>query len=327
MSATKGGPKGSGAKKTYEEMPYDLVKEGTLAVLAVGALVLVLSGVLSTPDVPALTAQQVVQQDPMLLVTTELNHLGLQDAIANYGPPYNHGTGAVQSLGPFAPQQWAGVQVPVNARKDDVLIPLHRMAVMDPAVKRTLAAWDHGSSAQQLAWVANVQKVLPQSSVRHDRLVLPNPGAVQYGPVPQMVNDYLRIARSGLLEAAIDGAVGPVPVLNRTKALLLLENTADTAYATKLNMLGDEWGVMKETGNYPGAVWLWYYTLLYQIPPYNTSDSADLLAVLTVTIVTFILMMTPFIPGLRSIPRWLKIYRLIWRDHYRETRERGGTQS
>ena len=188
MSTTKGGLNGAAAEKKYEEMPYDLVKEGTLAVLAVGALVVVLSGVLSTPDVPALTAQQVVQQDPMLLVTTELNHLSLQDAIANYGPPYNHGTDAVQSLGAFAPQQWAGVQVPVNARKADVLIPLHRMAVMDPAVNKTLTAWDQASSAQQLAWVASVQKVLPQSSVKHDRLVLPQPGALQYGPVPQMVN-------------------------------------------------------------------------------------------------------------------------------------------
>jgi len=25
----------------------------------------------------------------------------------------------------------------------------------------------------------------------------------------------------------------------------------------------------------------------------------------------------PFIPGVRSIPRRIKIYRLIWRDHYR----------
>ena len=323
MSRVRNEARPGTAQGKYEEMPYDLVKEGTIAVLSVGALVVVLSGILSTPDVPALSAQQVARQDPMLLVTTELNHLGLQDAISNYGPPYNHGTDAVQSIGPISPQQWAGVQIPVNSRRDDVLIPLHRMAVMDPAVRRTLAAWDHASSAQQLTWVANVQKVLPAGSVVHNRLALPHPGSPSYGPVPQMANDYLRMAQSGLLEAAIDEATGPVPLLNRTKALLLLENTADTAYASKLNMLGPEWGVMKETGNYPGAVWLWYYTLLYQIPPYSTSSAADLLVVLTVMVVTFILMFTPFIPGLRSLPRWLRIYRLIWRDHYRALRERG----
>ena len=25
----------------------------------------------------------------------------------------------------------------------------------------------------------------------------------------------------------------------------------------------------------------------------------------------------PFIPGVRSIPRWIPVHRLIWREHYR----------
>jgi hypothetical protein len=25
----------------------------------------------------------------------------------------------------------------------------------------------------------------------------------------------------------------------------------------------------------------------------------------------------PFIPGVRDIPRWIPVYKLIWRDHYR----------
>ncbi len=30
--------------------------------------------------------------------------------------------------------------------------------------------------------------------------------------------------------------------------------------------------------------------------------------------------LVPFIPGVRSIPRWTKVYRLIWRQHYRGQR-------
>ena len=30
------------------------------------------------------------------------------------------------------------------------------------------------------------------------------------------------------------------------------------------------------------------------------------------------LIFLPFIPILRSIPRWTRVYRLIWRRHYRE---------
>ncbi len=35
-------------------------------------------------------------------------------------------------------------------------------------------------------------------------------------------------------------------------------------------------------------------------------------------LLTVVLVFVPFIPGLRTIPRKVKIYRLIWRDHYRE---------
>ena len=34
-------------------------------------------------------------------------------------------------------------------------------------------------------------------------------------------------------------------------------------------------------------------------------------------LLTLALILVPFIPGLRSIPRWSRGYRLIWRDYYR----------
>jgi hypothetical protein len=30
-----------------------------------------------------------------------------------------------------------------------------------------------------------------------------------------------------------------------------------------------------------------------------------------------VLMFLPLIPGLRSIPRWVPVHRLVWRDYYR----------
>ena len=29
------------------------------------------------------------------------------------------------------------------------------------------------------------------------------------------------------------------------------------------------------------------------------------------------LLLVPFLPGIRSLPRWIPIHRLIWRDYYR----------
>lgn len=306
----------------YRQIPYDLVRELALACLGTLVLAVVLAAVFSTPDVPALSAQQVARQDPLLLVQTELNALSGQSAIATYGPPYNHGDQSLQGIGGFSPQSWAGVQIPVNPAQVDVLRPLSLLATADPSLVPALREWNQAPASLQNRWIAATQKALQPDAFHDGLLALPaNPAA--YGPLPVLSNAYLRLAQSGLLEDAIDGANGPMPLTNRTRSLLLLENSADSAYAAKLNMLGNEWGVIKETGDYPGAVWLWYYTLLYQIPPYNASSSADLLVVLTVIAVTLVLILIPFIPGLRSIPRRVGIYKWIWRRHYRTLRNGG----
>ncbi|QQE78747.1 hypothetical protein [Alicyclobacillus sp. SO9] len=307
----------------FPQQSYDLVKEMFIALGIIGALVLVLAAVFSTPDVPALSAKQVVKQNPKLLVQTALQDLTKTDAISTYGPPYSHTKGAAQKLGFLSPQRWVGVTLPVNSEQTNVIQPLEKITNVDPALKASLAQWNSATPSQQAAWVKHVQSGLKHGSVNSNKLVLPAASA-GYGPVPKLMDAYLGLGNSGLLEAAIDGESGPMPLINRMDSLLLLQDVPDANYADKLNMTGDEWGVIKETGNYPGAVWLWYYTLLYQVPPFSSSDSADLWVVLATFLVTLILMLIPFIPGLRSIPRGLKIYRLIWRDYYRDLRRRNG---
>lgn len=300
----------------FPQIPYDLIREITLAIFGMGILVVLLAFGLSSPDVPALTAKQVAQQDPELLVQTELNALTYQSAIAQYGPPYNNQSGALQGLGSFSPQKWAGIQFPIDTAKDYVLHPLSLFESMNPALKSAIAQWEHASAHQQKIWADHLQALLPHAQFSSGLMVLP-PNA-NVGPLGTISNSYLELARTGLLEAAIDGVNGPTAVTNRTKSLLFLENQADTDYASQLNMLGNEWGVIKETGNYPGAVWLWFYSLLYQIPPYNTSSAADLMVILTVIGVTLILIFLPFIPGLRDIPRWVGLYKVIWRNYYKK---------
>jgi hypothetical protein len=76
--------------------------------------------------------------------------------------------------------------------------------------------------------------------------------------------------------------------------------------------------MMNETGNYPGQAWLWLYTFWYQVKPLSTSGNADALVwglMMVLTRALFVLV--PFIPGVRSIPRLIPVYRLIWRDYYR----------
>jgi hypothetical protein len=134
--------------------------------------------------------------------------------------------------------------------------------------------------------------------------------------VPALTAGFERIALTGGLEQQL--ASGPFYNADPSKALLLLADGSyleDQARAQSLG--GDQWGMMNETGSYPGQPWLWLYTFWYQIDPFKSSDNADALVWGLMVVLTLGLMLLPWIPGLRSIPRWIPVHRLIWRDWYR----------
>ena len=147
-------------------------------------------------------------------------------------------------------------------------------------------------------------------------------------PIAGLHGDHLMAGRSGLHPTGPERSGGLEGVLtssgnfyggDQTRALLLLADGAyleDTARAQNLG--GDQWGMMNETGNYPGQPWMWLYTFWYQVKPFSTSDNADAQVWGLMMLLTLCLMFLPFIPGLRSIPRWIPIHRLIWRQYHRD---------
>jgi hypothetical protein len=110
-----------------------------------------------------------------------------------------------------------------------------------------------------------------------------------------------------------------------TQALLFM---GDGEYlgglAEQANLTGDLWGMMNETGQYPGQTWLWLYTMWYQVFPFNSDSgfiglnagNADLGIIILMTVLTGVLAVVPLIPILRDIPRWVPVHRLIWRSYY-----------
>jgi len=70
---------------------------------------------------------------------------------------------------------------------------------------------------------------------------------------------------------------------------------------------------MNETGSYPGQPWLWLFQLWYHVPGWENSANLDLIAIYMTGLATLLLLLIPFIPGLRDIPRWIPVHRLIWR--------------
>ena len=80
-----------------------------------------------------------------------------------------------------------------------------------------------------------------------------------------------------------------------------------------MHLTGDQWGVMNETGSYPGQPWLWLYQMWYHVAPFSNSPNVDIWAIYLTGVATILLLLVPFIPGLRDVPRLIPVHRLIWR--------------
>jgi hypothetical protein len=135
--------------------------------------------------------------------------------------------------------------------------------------------------------------------------------------VPVLAIRFLDLARAGGLEGSLTSS-GSFYGGDQTRTMLLLADGAyleDQAVADHLG--GDQWGMMNEVGNYPGQPWMWLYTFWYQVKPFSTSENADTQVWALMMVLTVGLALVPWIPGVRDIPRWIPVHRLIWRDHYR----------
>ena len=258
---------------------------------------------------------------PADFLATAASELNGTSETATYGPPYNNGTGSVQKL-LFSPQTWFGVTQPVNAAQDFVIGPLTALAPTDRALAAALSLYRAAPPAQQLKWAnAYANAVIKVKFVNGSPVVPP----AADGPVPAMLSSELTLARSGALDTDLL-AQRQFYGTNYTKPLLFIEDGAYFANkATALNLTGSQWGVMNETGSYPGQPWLWLYTLWYQVPGFSTSANVDMIAVYLTGLGTILLLLIPFIPGLRDIPRLIPIHRLVWRSWYRSAPGPTGT--
>ena len=142
-----------------------------------------------------------------------------------------------------------------------------------------------------------------------------------------LISTELTMARSGALDADLL-AQQPFYGTDYTKPLLFLEDGSYfSSLATADHLTGSQWGVMNETGSYPGQPWLWLYTFWYQVPGFSSSDSVDLIAIYLTGLATLLLLAIPFLPGLRDVPRLVPVHRLIWRDWNNDSANSSGSQT
>ncbi|HMA33893.1 MAG TPA: cytochrome b N-terminal domain-containing protein [Chloroflexia bacterium] len=306
-------------------MPYDLIREGLIALAFVAVVGIVLAGTLSSPDDPPLTIQQYAQEKPGDFVTTATAEISGTSILAQYGPPYNTGTGSVQYLGPVSLQQLGGVTHPIDTGQTYVLEPLTIAAQSDPALATALQTFAAASADQQTKWEDAYATALGTATTDKGQLTVP---AGDYGPYGTLMNRLLGMATSGALDGILLRSKGFYQN-DFTKPLLFLAEGALPDKAKAANLLGSQWGMMNETHNYPGQSWLWLYTLWYQLPPFSTTAAAnaDALIWLLMAVLTLLLVIFPFIPFLNRLPYHLGVHRLIWREYYRDARGAPGKEA
>jgi hypothetical protein len=288
---------------------YDIIKEGTIASVVILALTFGLAGLLSSPDVPPVTIQSWAQVAPADFLGTAAIELNGTSLTATYGPPYN--TNGTPQSELFAPANWFGVTQPIDPAQTFVIAPLSKIAPTDSPLAAALARYDAAAPAQQLKWANSYASAVTKVKFADGSPVVP-PAAD--GPVPIMMSNLLTMARSGGIDSALI-AEQPFYGTNYTNPLMFInDGQYYPGLAAQMNLTGDQWGVMNETGSYPGQPWLWLYQLWYHVPGWRNSANADLIAIYMTGLATLLLILVPFIPGLRDIPRLIPVHRLIWRS-------------
>jgi len=293
--------------------PYDIIKEGTIALVVIGLLTVGLAVVFGSPDIPAVTIKSWSNAAPIDFANTALSELNGTSITAAYGAPYNvQSSSASQQLGPIKLEYWVGVHIPINTTKDFVVDPLEALP-NQPVLHQNLAQWNGASKATRTKWINNYTKVAPKMKFVGGQVTVPS---ANDGPLPVMINDLTMMARSGALDQALITGDSFYSTDYTQSLLFISDGSYLASIASQQHLLGEQWGVMNETGSYPGSAWLWLYTLWYQIPPMSNSSNADVEVLAIMVLLTAGLTLMPFIPGLRSIPRRSRVYRIIWREHY-----------
>ena len=198
---------------------------------------------------------------------TAASELAGTSETANYGPPYNNGTANLQRIG-VSWQLLAGVRQPIDAASTFVLSPLSKARHHRPALA---APWP--ATRQQRPPAPGLGPGVPQAA--GDKVTFT---AGRRRCCPWRTTARCRSCSAANCRSHAAGGLDsdllaqqPFYGTNFTKPLLFLEDGSYFAsQATAQHLTGSQWGVMNETGSYPGQPWLWLYTLWYQLPGFKT---------------------------------------------------------
>jgi hypothetical protein len=295
---------------------YDIVKEGTIALAIVAALTLVLALLMGSPDESPLTFKGWATTNADNFYATAVQELAGSSGTATYGGPYNSNADGL-NVGPFWLQKWAGVTHPIDTVNDFVITPLSTQ-LMSTEVSSAVSTWNSATQTQQGAWATSYDEAITKVEGKISEVAVGD-----YGPVPALATGLTSMAKSGGLDAALLSQGGFFQTDNTKQILFFGDGSYLDDAGTAANLQGGTWGMMNETGRYPGQAWLWLYSFWYQIPPFNNEESApiganaDAYIMYVMGALSLGLILIPVIPGIRSLPTRIPIHRGIWSQYYK----------
>ena len=274
-----------------------------------------LSLLLGSPDDTPLTFKGWATSNSDNFYATAVSELAGTSGTATYGAPYNKAADGL-NVGPLWLQKWAGASRPIDSVNDFVIAPLSTQ-VLSTDIASALATWKAATAKDQSTWATNYDSAIAKVEGK-----LRDVPAGNYGPVPALAQGLTDMAKAGGLDAALLSQGGFFQTDNTKQILFFGDGSYLDDAGTAANLQGGTWGMMNETGRYPGQAWLWLYSFWYQIPPFNNEESkpiganADAYIMALMGVLSLGLILIPVIPGVKSLPYKIPIHRGIWRQYY-----------
>jgi hypothetical protein len=190
-------------------------------------------------------------------------------------------------------------------------------------VADALRTYESAPADQQQKWAANYDMalgtIMPTGSGGMESDMgqgIPSPDFSKiptlkgdFGPIPTMVMADLMLAQNGYLEEYLQ-SVDPGHSFHLTN-IWLYDHPALLNTAVNEGLTDDQWGMVKERG-FPVGPWYLIIPAIIHVKLPNGSTGAGF--VLDNLGFAFILLfLVPLVPGIRDLPRYLKLYRFIYR--------------
>jgi hypothetical protein len=200
-----------------------------------------------------------------------------------------------------------------------VLGPLRQVAPLWRAdVRAALAAYDAASPQQQQAWAKSYDDalgtIMPSGGGEMEGTPSPDFSKIDtlkgdFGPIPTLVKADLQLAQNGFLEQYLQ-AVEPGHSYHLTNIWLYDHpNMLNTAVAEGLT--DDQWGMVKERGFSVGPWYLFIPAVFHVYFPGGVTG--QWFVIWNLLFAAILMFVVPLVPGVRDIPRYLKLYRFIYR--------------